>query len=176
MRRKGKIYIFLTLFAFTFAFLGAQNIIKIGVVDSQKILYNSNAGKEVLAQLDKRSKQIQDELQKKDKEISDLENKLTTQRLTLSPDALEKLGNDLQKKRTERQRFWEDSQRDLLNLRNRLFNKIRNEVLPIIQEIGKEKGYTLIVDLMDSGAIYWDKAIDITDEVINRYNKKKAGK
>ncbi len=176
MKKISKIFTIIGVLVFSFSLLQAQSVIKIAVVDSQRILNDSNAGKSALARLEARSKEIQNELQKRDKEINDLENKLTTQRLTLSSDALEKLGSDLQKKRTERQRFVEDSQRELLNLRNRLFNQIRNEVVPIIQEIGKEKGYTLIVDLLDSGAIYWDRAIDITQEVIKRYNQKKASK
>ncbi len=172
MKLRRKIITIFAILFLSFLFLQAQETIKLGVVDSQKILFNSNRGKEVLAQLDRKTKEMQSKLDKMDKEIQELENKIATQRIALQPEILDKLGEDLQKKRTERQRFLEDSQREIMNLRNRLFTKMRNEILPIIQEIGKEKGYTLIVDLGDAGAIYWNPAIDITDEVIKRYNLK----
>ena len=176
MKVKGRILLILGFLFLSFALLQAQQTVKIGVVDSQKILFNSNRGKEVLAQLEKKSKEMQSKLDKLDKEIQQLENKISTQRVALDPEALTKLGDELQKKRTERQRFWEDSQREIASLRARLFTKMRNEILPIIQQIGKEKGYTLIVDLGDAGAIYWDPAVDITDEVIKRYNQQYAKK
>jgi Skp family chaperone for outer membrane proteins len=100
-----------------------------------------------------------------------LENKLSIQRFTLSQESLEKLTQELERKRTESKRFLEDSQRDLYNLRIKLFNQIRKEVFPIIKEIGKEKGFSLILDMMECGAIYFDPSVDITDEIIKRYNQ-----
>ncbi|MFQ6083288.1 MAG: OmpH family outer membrane protein [Candidatus Aminicenantia bacterium] len=174
MKKFKNLAIIFTLSVFLVPFLLAQETLKIGVVDAQKILETSNSGKQAIAKITARNKKIQDELAKRDKEISDLENKLTTQRLTLSSEAQEKLMLDLEKKRTDRKRFWEDSMREIQNLRTSLFKKIQDEVVPIIIQLGKEKGYTLIIDLFQSGAIYWDNSIDITDEVIKRYNQSKA--
>ncbi len=172
MKKISKILVIFSSFFIIFTFLNAQQTVKIGVVDSQKILLESNRGKEVLAQLDKKTKEWQKKLENLDKEIQQLENKISTQRMALDADTLAKLGEDLQNKRTQRQRMWEDSQRDISSLRSKLFMKMRDEIVPIIQQFGKEKGYTLIVDLGDSGAIYWDSTTDITDEIIKRYNQK----
>jgi Skp family chaperone for outer membrane proteins len=41
-------------------------------------------------------------------------------------------------------------------------------VFPIINTLGKEGGYTLIFNKFQSGLVYADEAIDITDLVIQR--------
>ena len=42
--------------------------------------------------------------------------------------------------------------------------------MPIIDQIGKEQGLTLIFNKFQSGLVYADDTVDITDEVIRRFN------
>jgi Skp family chaperone for outer membrane proteins len=58
--------------------------------------------------------------------------------------------------------------------RNRLFARLQNEVRPIIAQLGKEKNLEIIFDLNNSGAIYFNPTIDLTAEVIVRYDASKA--
>ncbi len=46
--------------------------------------------------------------------------------------------------------------------------KIESAVFPIINQVGKEGGYTLIFNKFQSGLVYADETIDITDQVIQR--------
>ena len=108
--------------------------------------------------------------------IRKLETRLNTQRLTLSEEALLQLNSDLTKKRTERTRLSEDMARDMQELQYRLYTRLQNELIPIIEQIGKEKGFDLILDLGRSGAVYVNPAIDITEEVIKRYDALKTKK
>jgi len=167
----------LILFSFVLVSFGfAQQSLKVGVINSQRVLEDSTEGKRVIAQLQDRDKKLQNEIAKVDEEIRKLETKLNTQRLTLSETSLLQLSSDLDRKRTERKRGAEDSLRELQELQLRLFNKVQSELLPIIEQVGKEKGFDLIFDLAKSGAIYFNPAIEITDEIIQRYNTSKAGK
>lgn len=152
----------------------AQQIIKIGVVDSQEVLETSAEGKRVLAQLQDKDKRNQAELSRRDQEIQELQTRLNTQRLTLTPEALRNLSTDLQRKQTERQRFFEDAGREMNELAERLFQRIQNELLPIIEQMGKENGMDVIFDLGKSGAIYFSPGIEITQDVIQRYDASKA--
>ena len=58
----------------------------------------------------------------------------------------------------------------------RLFQKVQNELLPIIEQLGKDKGLDVIFDLARSGAIYFNPTINMTQEVITRYDASKAAK
>jgi len=49
---------------------------------------------------------------------------------------------------------------------------LEEKVNPVIQEIGRSKGYTAIYDIQRSGTIYLDMAVNITREVIEAINLK----
>lgn len=176
MRKRSPFHIlYLVLFAGIFvSFAFAQQNLKIGVINSQEVLDKSIEGKKVIVRLEERRKQSQANLAKLDDEIRQLETKLNTQRLTLTEEAVLQYSSDLDRKRTERQRMGEDSYRDLQELSNRLFTKLQGELLPIIEQIGKEKGLDIIFDLGKSGAVWWSPTIDITAEVIKKYDAAKA--
>ena len=154
----------------------AQQTIKIGVVNSQSVLQKSSEGKKAIARLEDKRNSNQSKLAKMDEEIRQLETKLNTQRLTLTNEAMLQLSSDLEKKRTERKRFSEDSLRELQDLQLRLFNQVQSELLPIIEQLGKEKNLDIILDLTNSGAIYFNPSADLTEEVVKRYDASKAAK
>jgi outer membrane protein len=152
----------------------AQEQIKIGVVNSQDVLEKSSEGKKAIAQLQEKNRSQQSRLSKLDEEISQLETKLNTQRLTLTNEAMIQMSSDLEKKRTEKKRLTEDANREIQDMQIRLFNRVQNELLPIIEQLGKERNIDLILDLASSGAIYFNPVIDLTEEVIKRYDASKS--
>jgi Skp family chaperone for outer membrane proteins len=143
---------------------------KFGVVDSTQVLEKSKEGKRVTAQLEAKNKTLQEDLARLDNKIRDLETRLNTQRLTLSQEALTNLMADLDKQRTERTRFVEDSRRELNDLQVRLFQRLQTELRPIIADVGKEKNLDLIFDIGGSGIIYFNPAVDLTQEVIQKFD------
>ena len=151
-----------------------QESIRIGVVNSLVVLERSTEGKRIVAQLEENNKNNQQRIARLDDEIRQLETKLNTQRLTLTDEALMNLSSDIERKRTDRKRYAEDSYREFQELRNRLFAKLQAEVKPIIDQLGKEMGLEIIFDLNNSGTIYFDSKIELTEEVIKRYDASKA--
>jgi Skp family chaperone for outer membrane proteins len=152
----------------------AQQAVKIGIINSQEILEKSIEGKKAISQLEERNRKIQQDLARLDDQIRQLETRLNTQQLTMTQEAILSLSVDLDRKRTERQRMAEDAQRDIQELQQRLYLKIQSEVMPIITKIGQEKGLDLILDLRVSGILYFNPAVDITQEVIKRYDSTKT--
>jgi outer membrane protein len=147
---------------------------KLGIVNSQEVLEKSTEGKRIVARLQESDRQNQTTMARLDEEIRGLQSKLSTQSLTLSQEASLQLSSDLEKKTTERKRKAEDAYAAFTALRDRLFAKLQEELLNIVAQIGKEKGFDLILDLGKSGAAYWSPAIDLTAEVIKRYDASKA--
>lgn len=154
----------------------SQQAVKIGVVNSQDVLEKSAEGKRVMAQIQDKDKQNQSRLGTLDEDIRNLETRINTQRLTLTNEAMMQLSSDLEKKRTERKRFAEDSLREMQEFTGRLFQRVQTELLPIIEQVGKEKNLDIILDLARSGAIYFNPTIDLTQEVITKYDASKASR
>lgn len=165
----------ITLMFVALATMGfSQAVIKVGVVNSQEVLEKSAEGKRVMAQLEERNNKSQNELARMDEEIRKLQTRLNTQRLTLTQEALAQLSSDIERKTTERKRYAEDQYREMQDLTGRLFPRVQDELLPIIEQLGKEKNLEIIFDLFKSGAIYFSPTIDLTQEVITRYDASKS--
>ena len=177
MRRSANKIIVLALFFVAILSSSiAQELSRIGIVNPMQVMEKSAEGKSILARLEKKSKENQDKLVKMDDQIRDLETRINTQRLTLTQESLMNMSSDLERKRTDRKRFAEDSYREFTQLRDRLFNKVKQELIPIIEQIGKERNMVAIFDLTNSGVIYFIPTIDLTEEVIKKYDASKASK
>jgi outer membrane protein len=175
MRTKiARMFLLLLIFAAAASLSYAQQTPKFGVINSQDVLERSAEGKRVIARLQEKDKTNQAAIIKFDDEIRQLETRIKTQSLTLSEEALYNMNADLQKKQTDRKRVAEDAVRDFQDLQVKLFNKVQSELIPIIEAMGKEKGIDIILDLAKSGAVYFNPACDLTEEVIKRYDASKA--
>ena len=82
--------------------------------------------------------------------------------------------NVLEKKTTDRKRMAEDAYAGMQELTNRLFKKVQDELIPLVEQMGKERGCEIVFDLQKSGAAWFNPAIDLTPELIKRYDASKA--
>jgi outer membrane protein len=152
----------------------AQQVTKIAIVNSQKAFETCAEGKKALTQLQDMDNNIKRDLQKMDDSIRLLENRMNTGRLTMTQEALMGLQADIDKKTTERKRYEEDKAREAQSLSASLIQKIRVEMVAIIEALAKEKGIELVLDTQTSGVVTAAPAIDITDEVVKRYDAAKT--
>ncbi len=176
MRKKFIASFFLFIFIqLAFIFQGfAQQTFKVAVIDSQKAFEGSVEGKKTIVQLREKEQKIRLELSNINNEIQALEKKLNTQKFTLSLEAQQQLALDRDMLRTKYKRYEEDSTKEFRQLQFRLYSKIRSEVLPIIENTAKEKGFSIVFDLSMTGVAYVHPDFDITQEVIRKYNASKT--
>ncbi len=147
---------------------------KVAVVNPQKILATTIRGKQVRARLEKISEAKQVEIKKMEATIQKLEKDLMSP--ALNQDTREKKAAELQTHRVNIKRFVEDSQKEFQRNYQKEMQTLYKEIMPVIQQIGKAQGFTLILDLSSSGVSYFDPAIDITDTVIQAYDTKYKAK
>jgi Skp family chaperone for outer membrane proteins len=156
------------------ASLGYAQQLKIGVVNSGEVLERSAEGKKILARLQDLDKQNQARISKLDTEIQQLQAQINTQRLTLTQEALSQKAADLERKQTQRKRDAEDAYANMKETSDRLLGRVQDELIPIVTQLGKEKALDIIFDLLKSGAVYFNPTIDVTEDVIKRYDASKA--
>jgi Skp family chaperone for outer membrane proteins len=153
----------------------AQGGSRMGMINSQEVLEKSAEGKRAIAQLQAADKKYADEISRLDEQIKQLQNRLTSQRLTLTAEAAAGLQVDIQKKQTDRQRAVEDASQAMQELQARTLTKIQEDLIPIIEKLRQDKGLDLIFDLPKSGTVYYNQAaLDLTEELIRRYDAQKA--
>ena len=173
MKKRILSIICLALFVGVLAGAGFAQV-KVGIVNSQDVLEKSSEGKKIIARLTESDKQNSATIAKLDDEIRTLQTKLNTQRITMTDEAVMSMSAELDRKNTDRKRKAEDAYSSINELQQRLFKRLQDELIPLVEQLGKEKGMDVIFDLAKSGAVYWSPAIDYTVEVIKRYDASKA--
>jgi outer membrane protein len=154
----------------------AAGPVRIAVIDTEKILLSSNAGKKAVADLKKLQEQREKELAARAQELKDLQGKINDGRLSLAQDKLAELSKQYEEKEIALRRAQDDATRELTKKRDEMLAAIDERVMPVINQVGKELGYTLIFRKFESGLIYADDAIDITNAVVQRIDAAPAGK
>lgn len=143
---------------------------KVGVIEVQRIVQESAVGKESLARIQKVQAAKQEDLVKRQNDLRDMEKKIQDQGKSLSEEAMEKLQKDYQAKALDLKRFQDDAQRELEDLQRKELGELEKRVLPVIETVSKELGYTLVFNKYQSGLLHADGSVDITDAVIQKFN------
>ena len=148
----------------------AQSAQKVGVIEVQRIVQESAVGKESLARIQKVQVAKQEDLVKRQNELRDLEKRIQEQGKSLSEEAMEKLQKDYQTKALDLKRFQDDAQRELEELQRKELGELERRVLPVIEAVSKEQGYSMVFNKFQSGLLHADGSVDITDAVIQKFN------
>jgi outer membrane protein len=83
---------------------------------------------------------------------------------------------ELQAKMKEFQRWGEDSQNEINQKRLELERNIAAGLFKVIQKIGADEGFTLILEKNEQVVLYVAKTQDITERVIKAYDAQPAKK
>jgi len=143
---------------------------KVAVIDVQRVVTESDPGKEVMQRLKAITDAKTQEGQALQQQYAALQDQFNKQRFTVSEARQAEMSKEIEDKQIAIRRFQDDAQREVQEAQRRELGKLEERILPIINQIGKEKNFTLIFNKFQSGLVYADEAIDITDEVIRRFN------
>jgi outer membrane protein len=179
MRDHLKIALISMLFIlFAFVNVQAANTGKIGLVDFQKILDNSTAGKAAQAEINKKGEAMEAEIRKMGEEAEALKNNLEREAIVMSKEAKEEKERELRTKITDLRVLQNKHMQTFKETERDLVQKIQKEVMDLVKEVAVKEGYQLILERRESGAVYFPDSMDITEQILKAYNKKtgKGGK
>jgi outer membrane protein len=140
------------------------------VINVERLVQESALGKEAFGRVRKLNEQKKEEGDKLSKELRDMEQKLADQGSALAEDKREALQKSYQEKAIAFKRFQDDANRDLEAAQKKELGELERRVFPIINQVGKEKGFTVIFNKFQSGLVYADEAVDVTDDVLKVFN------
>ncbi|MBF0302985.1 MAG: OmpH family outer membrane protein [Desulfamplus sp.] len=150
--------------------------IKIGVVDFQKILTTSTYGKRATEELNRKGKGMEDDIKSKENELLNLQKQFEKDSVVMSKDKKEAKQKELRTKFNDFKTLRAKYMDEFKGMQATHFNKIRNDVLNITNEIGKKEGFTIIIEKNEGGMMYSDPSLDVTDKVISEFNRRPANK
>jgi outer membrane protein len=162
--------LFLTVITF-FAFNAYAAEFKIGYVDLNKALNESAKGKTAVKLLEDMVKEKQTVIIEKEKELKAIEDEIAKQASILNPDAIKEKQEKREKLMRDYQRMVKDSQDEVQQKRNDFMEAIIKDIRKTVVQLGKEKGYSIIFEKVASGILYIPEEVDVTNELIEQFNK-----
>jgi outer membrane protein len=150
--------------------------IKIAIVDMQKALNLSEAGKTAKAKLGEKFAKIKKDLGERQQEIEKLKKELEKQSLMLSLEAKRDKEKEYERKLRDFKDLYQDYKEEMNKAEYEAIQPIFHDIQQVAEEIRKKEGYSIIFDKNSSGVVCYKKEIDITDTVIKLYNKEMKGK
>ena len=149
--------------------LFAEAGIKFGVIDVEKVLEEYKKAMDARSLLKNEFKRLQKEIDKAEKQIYELYER-KDKASNLNEELVAKMDRDISIKLKEREDLVRNHQKAISDKEKELFEPILKEVEDLIQKIGKEDKYGLIVRRLVT--LYVDPKYDITDKVLKILNEK----
>lgn len=152
----------------------AQEKIKVGFIDIQRAIGESQAGKKAKEKFQAQVKKVEAELLKEKQDVERLKSDFEKKSSLLKEEERRNLEREIQKRERGYFQSGREAQEELRQRESEMTGDILGDILKIVAEVGKSEKYTLILER--SQAPYTDSAIDITNQVITLYNSRIPGK
>lgn len=152
---------------------------RIAIVDVQRILARSVAGAAAREALEKEKAVMQKQVDSQRAELEKLREELEKKGQLLSPEARREKQETLERKLRDTRRLVDDLQGTLQKKEDAMLQKVLQDVGGLIQKVGKERGFSVILERQRSGVLYASADVDLTDDVLKAYDaetKKGGGK
>src|SRR6266542_3252055 len=178
-KRFGIIILLCTVIASAAFYTGtasAADLVKVGYVDLRVALNDSDSGKKAKVELESTIKTIQSSVDEKRRSIEKMQAEFEKQSSVLSAEAKKTKEVEIEKAVREYQRVVQDSQNEMKKKESDATVSILKELREVIDKIGREDGYSLILENVEGIILYSKKDLDITDRVIKNYNDFKSKK
>lgn len=167
-RRLVGLCLFALLTALPSAYAQTQ---KIGVVDLDFAVLNSNAGKALQKKLDDFKSQVNNEGQKLTDNALGIQKELQEKAASLSEDKRSELMKKLDDMRVALKRFETDKSKEGKSMQAEGLSSIEKKLAPVLEKIQKEGDFDLILNRVDGLVLASHKRVDLTQRVIEELNK-----
>jgi outer membrane protein len=144
---------------------------RIAYIDVQRVLARSAAGVAAREQLEREKATMQKEMDGRRVELEKLREEIEKKGALLTPDARRERQEQFERKRRDAARLADDFQKELEKKESILLQKVLQDVSGIIERVGKEKNYYMIVEKRGAGVIFASAEADLTDEVIRAFDQ-----
>lgn len=152
---------------------GAAADVKIGVVDVSVFQDRSVAFQKIRDQLRVKFETLKKKLETERQALLKLEEDFQKQSMMLSLDAQDNKRSELDKKRRYYKYLYEDLSEQMKDSEREATRRVLTELEDVVKNIASQDGFTLILERNSPGMIFVDDSINITERVIQAYDRSK---
>jgi outer membrane protein len=149
----------------------AAEVIKLGFFNRQAIVERSAIGKEGQEKFKAKMGPIREKLIAAQQEIEELEAEFKKKELVWSEDVKKTKFQEIRSKRAMLRQGFEQYNRLLSEEERALLMPLQKKVGEIVNRIGKEGGYAMILELGDGGIWYAPDSLNLTERIIKELDE-----
>ncbi len=144
--------------------------VKIAVVDFQHALTQIDEGATATARLEGMQAEKMRNIEAQRQELTALQTELRNQSAILSEAALASKQADFEQRAMAFQQAAMQAEQELQAAYMGMMEEFFEKLSAVAEEIGKERGFNLVLEATESGIVFHQGVEDITDELVKRYN------
>ena len=173
MSRLSRISLFLVLMLTASSALAEE--LKLGYVDLQRALGETDDGRKAKANLKKIFDHKQKELDEQQEDLKKAVEDLDKKRTLLPADKVHEKETELQGRMQKVQQTYLRHQQDLQAKEQEATSKIFERMTKILGKIALAENFTMILDKTQGGIVFAKPSLDLTNDLIRRYNAGEGG-
>jgi outer membrane protein len=143
---------------------------KFAFINIQRIANESAEGKVATTKVQALNQKKVTELNDKNKALQADQAKLQSSGGVMSDNARAELEKKIERQQVDIQRAQQDAQREVQELQQDLQNEFQKRLMPIVQQVFNEKGLQILFSAADSGIVWAEPGLDITEDIIKRFD------
>jgi outer membrane protein len=146
--------------------------VKIGIVNIQDAIFETNEGKKETDALQTKFTPKQTELKTLNDEVENLKKTYEAQQAKLTPEANASQARTIEAKQKSFQRNLEDAQNEFQQAQQDVINRIGSKMLTVLEKYAKDNGYSVILDVSNpqTPVIWASQGTIITKDLVGAYN------
>lgn len=148
--------------------------VKIAVIDVNKVLNESEAGKAAKRKMEDRYEELKKKINSMNEEARKMKEDLDKQKILLGKEKLKEKEEALNAKVAELRQITQESEKEMQNRQGELTREVLKIVEKLVDKIVKEEKIDLLLERA-TGVIHFDPSLDITAKVLDLVNKEKPG-
>lgn len=153
---------------------GAEGI-KVAVIDVNRILNESEAGKAAKKRMEDRYEELKKKIDGKQEEAKKLKEEIDKQKILLGKDKLKEKEDALNAKVTELRQMTQDAEKEMQTRQGEQTREILKVIETQLDKVVAQEKFDLVLDKTQGAVVHANPAIDITAKVQELVNKEKAG-
>lgn len=144
----------------------------IGVVEPQRVLSETDAGKKAMESLAAFAKSRQGLVESEEKELRRMEEDFLKQASVLSANAKKAREEQFRRRMMEYQQKVEQMNREVQEKQRETMEGFRAKIEKVVTRLAQQMGLSIVVEKgKGSPTIYYDVSLDITTKVIEEFNR-----
>jgi outer membrane protein len=148
---------------------------KIAVIDVNKILNESAAGKVAKKRIEDRYEELRKKIEEKQAEAKKIKDEIDKQKILLGKEKLKEKEDALNGKVAELRQMTQEAEKEMQTRQGEQTREVLNLIETHLEKFVAGEKIDIVLDRAQGGVVHFNPVLDITERVLEMVNKEKPG-